>query len=108
MLTACCSCTNIDRYLIMPAMQINVVTEPRPYSLWKTSSGGMVTRETGIVAVKAELNQLHQELANQGFNQVRTCVMGMCTYGPTAAAAALLLFQVLAFLPLASSSEARS
>ena len=55
-------------------MQINVVTESRPYSLWKTGSGGVVSMETGIMAAKAELNKLHQQLAKEGFNQVR------CTY----------------------------
>lgn len=51
-------------------LQINVVKESRVYSLWDTPSCGAVTRETGIIAAKAKLNQLHKELADKGFSQV--------------------------------------
>ena len=51
--------------------QINVVKENRVYSMWKASNGGTVTGASGILRAKAKLNQLHQELADQGFSQVR-------------------------------------
>lgn len=59
----------------VPPLQINVVKESRPYSLWQTPSGGTVTSQTGILAAKFVLNQLHQQLADEGFSQVSTCVL---------------------------------
>ncbi len=54
-----------------PPPQINVVTESRPYPKWTaTPTPGAVSAHTGIVQAKAELNKLHIQLADQGFNQV--------------------------------------
>lgn len=47
-----------------------MVKEHRVYSFWKEGSDGTVTGDTGIMAAKEKLNQLHQELADQGFSQV--------------------------------------
>ena len=53
-------------------LQINVVKETRPYTLWGPApkTPNEVGMESGITAAKAELNTLHKELADQGFNQV--------------------------------------
>ena len=54
-------------------MQINVVKETRPYTKWSASPTipEDIGISTGIMAAKQELNTLHRELAEQGFNQVR-------------------------------------
>lgn len=61
-----------------------MVKESRVYSLWKADgNGGTVNADTGILAAKAKLNQLHQELADQGFNQVtlivKAVIQRMCS-----------------------------
>lgn len=51
--------------------QIDVRNESRPYTTWSSDkSENGVCRDSGIVAVKAELNQLHQKLAEDGYTQV--------------------------------------
>ncbi len=47
--------------------------ETRPYTKWSGSptSPEDIGVSTGIMAAKKELNTLHRELAEQGFNQVR-------------------------------------
>ncbi len=58
-------------YGIPLSPQINVVTETRPYPKWTaTPTPGAVSTHTGILQAKAELNKLHIQLADQGFNQV--------------------------------------
>jgi hypothetical protein len=49
------------------------VKETRPYTKWSGSptSPEDIGVSTGIMAAKKELNTLHRELAEQGFNQVR-------------------------------------
>ena len=49
--------------------------EPRPYTKWSASptSPEEIGISTGIMAAKRELNTLHRELAEQGFNQVSVC-----------------------------------
>ena len=48
-----------------------MVKEPRPYTQWSASpsSPEEIGISTGITAAKRELNILHRELAEQGFNQ---------------------------------------
>ena len=47
--------------------------ETRPYTKWNGSptSPEDIGVSTGIMAAKKELNTLHKELAEEGFNQVR-------------------------------------
>ena len=47
--------------------------EPRPYTKWSASptSPEEIGISTGIMAAKQELNTLHRELAEQGFDQAR-------------------------------------
>ena len=47
--------------------------EVRPYTRWAASPSSKeeVGKDTGIMSAKAELNALHRELAEQGFNQVQ-------------------------------------
>jgi hypothetical protein len=49
------------------------VKETRPYTKWSGSptSPEDIGVSMGIMAAKKELNTLHRELAEQGFNQVR-------------------------------------
>lgn len=49
-----------------------MVKESRPYTKWSASptSPEEIGISTGITAAKLELNTLHRELAEQGFNQV--------------------------------------
>ncbi len=45
--------------------------ESRPYARWSaTPTPESVSVSTGIIQAKAELNKLHIQLADQGFNQV--------------------------------------
>lgn len=57
-----------------PFLQVGVVKEVRPYTRWAASpsSQAEVGMNTGIMSAKAELNALHRELAEQGFNQVQS------------------------------------
>ena len=55
--------------------QISVVHETRLYASWNDSPGARVDsmrRNDGIAAAKAELNALHKQLAEEGFNQVHS------------------------------------
>ena len=45
------------------------------------SGPGVVGPQTGIMAAMRELNQLHRELADQGFNQVRGLGLGRASGG---------------------------
>lgn len=58
---------------LCPFLQVGVVKEVRPYTRWAASPSGPaeVGMNTGIMSAKAELNALHHELAEQGFNQVQ-------------------------------------
>ena len=62
---------SVCTFVCLYSTQINVVKENRVYSMWKASNGGTVTGASGILRAKAKLNQLHQELADQGFSQVK-------------------------------------
>ena len=50
-----------------------MVKEPRPYTKFSATptSAEEIGMTTGIMAAKRELNTLHRELAEDGFNQVR-------------------------------------
>jgi len=58
---------------LCPFLQVGVVKEVRPYTQWAASplTQAEVGMNTGIMSAKAELNALHRELAEQGFNQVQ-------------------------------------
>lgn len=50
---------------------IDVRNESRPYTTWSSDkSENSVCSNSGIVAVKAELNRLHQKLAEDGYTQI--------------------------------------
>uniref|UniRef100_A0A673IJQ7 Glycogen debranching enzyme n=2 Tax=Sinocyclocheilus rhinocerous TaxID=307959 RepID=A0A673IJQ7_9TELE len=71
---ACCATGSTRGYDELLPHQISVVSEERFYSKWnpqaKPSSPEEVNLQSGIIAGKLALNQLHQELASKGFNQV--------------------------------------
>ncbi len=47
-----------------------VTATPTPGTVTATPTTGTVSADTGIIQAKAELNKLHMQLADQGFNQV--------------------------------------
>uniref|UniRef100_A0A4W6G5M5 Glycogen debranching enzyme n=1 Tax=Lates calcarifer TaxID=8187 RepID=A0A4W6G5M5_LATCA len=71
---ACCATGSTRGYDELVPHQISVVKEERFYPKWNPSapptSTGEVGFQTGIIAGKRALNNLHQELAAQGFIQV--------------------------------------
>jgi glycogen debranching enzyme len=57
---------DLDLFLL----KINVVTEPREFPPWSESLGTGVTIHDGIMAGKRALNDLHDQLGRDGYNQV--------------------------------------
>ncbi|KAF7653347.1 hypothetical protein LDENG_00084160 [Lucifuga dentata] len=71
---ACCATGSTRGYDELVPHQISVVKEERLYPKWNPSasptSTGEVGFQTGIIAGKLALNNLHQKLAAEGFIQV--------------------------------------
>lgn len=63
---ACCACGSNRGYDELVPHHIHVVTEERQYQEW----GRNVFENTGIIAAKRLLNDLHGIMGNQGFSEV--------------------------------------
>lgn len=73
---ACCGSGSNRGYDELVPHHIHVVDETRQYSEWGEYGGSdspvVVNLQSGIIAAKKALNQLHYELGSQGFDQVCT------------------------------------
>ncbi|XP_069497645.1 glycogen debranching enzyme isoform X2 [Ambystoma mexicanum] len=71
---ACCATGSTRGYDEIVPHQISVVSEERFYTKWNpkatASNSGEVNLQSGIIAGKRAINQLHQELGERGFIQV--------------------------------------
>jgi glycogen debranching enzyme len=67
---ACCASGSTGGYDQLVPHHINVVTEPREFPPWSESLGTGVTIHDGIMAGKRALNDLHDQLGRDGYNQV--------------------------------------